>query len=194
MSLFKLRNNSDTADSLAAYLPNDRLFSAKKIEGTNLRSFLKGLSWEFMKTQALLSELPDEYLPDTTTKLISEWESMLGIPDECFKANGDVNERRRDILIKLASLGAQTGADFEEIAGLFGLSASVTPGLDSGEVFGGGDTEARFTIVVDVMAEVVDGFPYSYPLPFVSTSTALMECVLNKIKPANCNVLVREAP
>lgn len=194
MSLFKLRSNSDTASSIAAYLPNDRLFAAKNVEGTNLRALLKGMAWEFMKVQSLLNELPDEYLPDTTTKLIAEWESALGIPDGCFKATGDNDERRRDILIKLAALGAQTGLDFEGVADLFGLVTTVTPGLDSVEVFGGGDSEARFTIVIDVTAEVVDGFEYSFPLPFISSTTQLMECVLNKIKPANCNILVREVP
>lgn len=194
MALFKKRTNDEMADSLAGYLPNDRLFAAKRISGTNLRKLIKGLAWEYIRANELIEEYANEIMPDTTVKFISEWESAVGIPDGCFKTNGSLDERRRNVLVKLAALGAQTGLDFVAVADLFDVTVTITPGIDSGEVFGGGDTEARFTIVVDAVGGGDSGFPYPFPIPFVSSVISLVECVFNTIKPANTNVLFREAP
>ena len=182
------------ANYIARYLPNDKTFAAKNIEETNLRLLLRGMACEFIKADEQLKLYSDEVIPDATIKLLAEWEQAVGIPDECFSGTGGLDERRNDVLVKLVALGAQTANDFESIGAAFGVTVTATPGLDSGETFTGGDSEARHTLVLDVAAEGSGGFPYPFPLPFVSSTINLLECLFNKIKPATCNILIREVP
>lgn len=180
-------------DSLARYLPNDELFSAKYIKGSNLRSLLSGLSRRIIQGDQFIFELLDEYIPDNTVQFLDEWEVVLGIPDDCFSGTGTTLARRTAILVKLASLGVQTSDDFVALAAIFGLSVNVYPGLD---VFNdpslapglvvATERRARYTIVVTYNLDAGAAFPYVYPIPFGSDAIIVLECLFNKIKPANC--------
>lgn len=174
-------------NALASYLPNGKLWAAKFIEGSNMRSLLKGLSIEVLNAEAFLTDLQNDFLPDTTEQFIDEWEKALGIPDDCFSGNGSPDIRRRDILIKLASLGVQTKQDFISLAQLFGITVNVLGGIESGETFST-PKEARFTIVVTFQVDAANEFPLTFPFPFGDEVIALVECLFRKLKPSNCNV------
>lgn len=189
MSLFERRNADEYADSLAAYLPGGPLFASRNIEDSNFRKLLKGMAGELFNANGFLREYSCEILPDQTEKFILEWESAVGIPDNCFSGTGTNDTRRTAILTKLASLGVQTKDDFESVASVFGVEAEVIAGIDSGITFGS-DKEARFTIVINL--DVPESFTYTFPLPFGDDVIALLECIFNKLKPANCQVLFQE--
>ena len=172
--------------ALAAYLPDGRTFEAKGISGSNVRQLLEGMSAELKRSQEYINTLNQEFIPDQTVLFLDEWERALGIPDSCFSGSGSSDERRRDILTKLASLGVQTIEDFENVAAIFGVSATVQAGIDSSVVFNS-LRDARYTIVVSVSS--IEGFPYTFPLLFGSSTVALLECIFNKLKPDNCQVL-----
>lgn len=180
------RTLEDNINALADYLPNGRTFEAKGISGSNFRQLLTGLSGELFNAQGYIKTLNDEFIPDLTNLFLGEWEQALGIPDSCFSGTGTNNERRRDILTKLAALGVQTVDDFEAVALIFGVTATVLPGIDSGVVFSS-TAEARYTIVINLT--LPERFTYTFPITFGDSTTALLECIFNKLKPDNCQIL-----
>ena len=90
-------DRADHADVLADFLPNGPLFEAKKISGSSFRLLLQGFAGELFTAEGYIKTFDEEYSPLTTVLLIEEWESALGIPDSCFKASGDTDERRTHI-------------------------------------------------------------------------------------------------
>lgn len=186
MGLFNRRDIEQYTDSLADYLPGGILFASKSVKNSNFRKLLRGMSGELFRANGLLKTYNDEILPDQTVKFIEEWESALGIPDDCFKVTGTLNERRTQVLTKLASLGVQTIADFENVAAIFGIPATVLAGSESGITFAS-NRVARFTIVINIT--LPERFPYTFPFTFGDGTTVLLECLFNKLKPANCKLL-----
>lgn len=125
-------NETEMLQSLAAYLPGGELFQAAFIPGSNFNTLLAGLSGELLRAENYLFLYNSEFIPDETTVFIEEWESAVGIPDDCFTTTAtETNEvRRRNILVKLASLGVQTVGDFENLAVLLGFpDVIVLPGM-----------------------------------------------------------------
>ena len=107
-NLIERNTQSSMVRSMAAYLPGGELFSAATIPGTNFNGLLLGISGELLRSENFLFLYNSEFIPDETTVFIEEWESALGIPDDCFSGTGTNDERRLDILTKLAALGVQT--------------------------------------------------------------------------------------
>lgn len=115
----------EQADILADYLPNDVLFAAKKIEGTELRKFLKGCAHIYKKAHDVINEVGDQYDIQKTTDFIEEWEAAVGIPDECFDTSGTLADRRKQILFKIAGFNVQTEQDFIDLGAAFGLTVTI---------------------------------------------------------------------
>lgn len=177
------------ADTLADFLPNGPLFEAKKISDSNFRKLLRGLAGELFTAEGYIKTFDEEYSPLTTVLFIEEWERALGIPDCCFKAIGDIDERRSHVLTKLASLGIQTVEDFIALGDIFGKIITVEA-LD--EMASPPITvkypDARYTIVVSG-AGLISGFP-EYDVPFTpGSSESVLECLFNRLKPGNCKII-----
>ena len=177
------------ADSLADFLPNGALFEAKKISDSNFRKLLRGFAGELFTTEGYIKTFDEEYSPLTTTLFIEEWERALGIPDSCFQAVGTTDERRTQILTKLASLGLQTVSDFVDLGLIFGITVTVEA-LDEmvSPPIPVTFPDARFILVV-TGAGLVSGLP-PYDVPFTpGSSESTLECLYNKLKPSNCKLI-----
>jgi len=203
-----LRNVRTEVGILERYMPIGRIFDALRTSETNANSLLVGLASEFMRGKIEIDTFRREILPDQTIAFLSEWESALGLPDECFQITDSTSDdtRRQYILIKLASLGIQSADDFVYLASLFGITVRVNSGIahmPTGE--GGYETalptlvatfgtvkEARNTIVVVVVLPAEEFFEYSYPIPFTSTDRATLQCLFTKLKPAFCAIRFEE--
>lgn len=196
-------------NALAAYLPTGRVWAAKNLAGTVTRGLLEGLSGELLRSTALVEEFRQEILPDETTLFVDEWERAVGIPDDCFTGEGTLEERRNDVLAKLASLGIQTAEDMRQLALLiYGIELTIRnpqrdennifpytfnptgesdPLNDGGDfVFGLSDREARFQIIIEYAnLPTAVLFPYTFPIPFLTREVAIIECLFQKLRPAN---------
>ena len=199
MALFERRDLEQYTDSLADYLPGGILFASKSVQNSNFRKLLRGMSGELFRANGLLKEYNDQIIPDQTTKFIEEWESALGIPDDCFNARGTLTERRRDILTKLAALGVQTNADFVALGLVFGVTLTVRSGSVNGTfpmvfpvILFDSTKQARFTIIVTFTLTAANQFPLIFPFIFGSSEIAILECLFEKLKPANCNVIFEQ--
>ena len=190
----KQHTKEEHTNALAQYLPNGRLFEAKNINDSNFRQLLRGLAGELFTAEGYLVTLEQEYFPDTTVLFIEEWEQALGIPDSCFSGTGDLDERRRDIVVKLASLGVQTVNDFVNLADTFGKTITITYPAESPyppydiPYTPVGFPEARFIMIVSGENIVTAVPPYDIPL-FLSTGETVLECLFNKLIPSNTKVI-----
>ena len=198
--LITQHSKSKHADALADYLPGGRLFESARVSDSNFRKLLLGLAGELFTAEGYLKTIANEYDINTTSLFIDEWEAALGVPDLCFSGTGTLDDRRRDVLIKLASLGVQTVDDFEALGDILGVSVTVGPGIDFSTVFPmtfpaiffNTGKEARFTIIVDFTVEAANEFPLTFPFTFGSSDIAILECLFNKLKPANCDIIFRQ--
>jgi len=196
MNIFERRNLREYTDSLAAYMPSGELFRKRYIQGSNFRKLLTGLANEMYRSNGYLMEYVDQILPDQTEKFIDEWESVVGIPDGCLNGTGTNEERRSAVLVKLFALGIQTTDDFVTLAALFGITVDVyagkdvldTPSLAPNVVFDG-EHDARFTIVVTYDLSPSATFTYTFPILFGNNEVVVLECLFNRVKPANCTVI-----
>lgn len=82
VKLFTKHTKEEHADALAAYLPNDRNYAAKGIDGTKLRQLLIGLSGQPKTAEEFIILVWNELDPTATTLFIDDWEKAVGIPDE----------------------------------------------------------------------------------------------------------------
>jgi len=186
--------------SLAAYMPDGDLFEAKNISDSNFRQLLRGFAGELFTAQGYLITLEDEYFPDATNLFLDEWEQALGIPDECLSGSGTNDERRRDILVKLAALGVQTKEDFISLAEIFGVTITILTGDEAGSftmsfplIFFNTPSDSRYTIIVNFPLPTGGFFIYNFPINFGDATQSILRCLFRRLKPANCQVIFRSA-
>jgi len=193
-----VRTKEEQATSLANYLPGGRVFQQKIVAGSNLRNFLKGLSSELLLVDGYLRTYEEETKPDNTVLLLDEWESAVGIPDDCFFGTGSIAERRTHVLVKLASLGVQTEQDFIDLAALFGITVTVGPALGFATfpytfpMLFLTPTESRFTILITFTVIITNEFPLTFPIVFGDPIIGIVQCLFTKLKPANCDIIFVE--
>ncbi len=187
------------ATALADYMPDGPLFEAKNISDSNFRKLLLGFSGELFTAEGYLKTFEQEYNPLNTVLFIEEWERAVGIPDDCFIVASTIDERRQNILTKLAALGIQTEQDFIDLAALLGITVTISQPSE-GDLLPPYDIPytlasfpgARFVIVVTGV-DLVSGFPpYSIPLDLESGET-ILECLFNKVRPDNCSVIFKNS-
>lgn len=180
----------DQVQGIANLLPNDRPFYAKNISGTNLRKLLQGLAYEIWRVERQIETISLEHDINFTVSLISEWESALGIPDDCFSNTGTIEERRKNVITKLRARGVATKEDFIALAFYLGYSIEI---IDSADVayppydvpfFPVSLPQGRF--VWYIKGYNIAPFVPPYDVPFIPNNIeSIISCFFQKLKPAN---------
>lgn len=182
---FYPKSEKENVKSFADLLPiNKELWISGRIPGSNLYILLASLSKELARFQALEYQLASQYIPNATDSFIEYWEHMLGIPDTCFKTDVPDDERRANILIKLAYLTLQTAEDYELLGAMLGLNVQVLPNIPNDP----------FIWTINVNSNDPNTFPFTFPMIFSENKTALFQCLVNKQKPAHTQVLFQFEP
>lgn len=76
------------------------------------------------------TDLINEADPRTSFELLTDWEALVGLPDDCQTSLGvTVAQRRLDIIRKLTSRGGQSRQFFIDLAAAFGYTVTVTQAL-----------------------------------------------------------------
>lgn len=198
LNLFPDKTQGQRLKTLSDYLPNGELFSAKDEEGTTLYGLLSGLAREIARVDNKMNEIACEHDPRTTTLLIEQWESALGIPDGCFNADGPIEERRQHVVTKLG-LAVSTAESFTALAAEFGYTIEINGGARFGAfpmefpvIFFPTGKHARFTMIVDLDADLNPSlFPLTFPFTFGPKQSNIIECLFTKLKPANVDIIFR---
>lgn len=198
MPLLKELTREQETDVLAQYLPNGTLFCEKNNPDSNIRKILFGLSAIWLDQRKTANRLFDEYNPEFTTDFINEWENFVGIPDECFNNTGTLEERRQNILLKLAGTNATTARQFENIASILGFTIIVKSGVDESTlpqtlpfILIDGDL-APYVIVIDTIDEPPPSLlPQTLPFTLGVGPLEILRCLFDKLKPANTLVIFK---
>ena len=181
---FTPKDLNKIADSFARLMPTGNYWSGGYVEDTNFRLFLKGIGKEMTRFQQMVQAVAQEYIPNLTTSAIDEWEQFLGIPDDCFfiTSNTTPDERRRNIIIKLAYMNLQTDADYKALAAQFGLIILLEP-------------QGGFVLKIIILNAFIPGFPYTFTFTFGgSTPVEIFECIVTKQKAAHVQVIFETPP
>lgn len=196
--MLKERTQIQQADILAQYLRDDPLHEARSKDGSTLRKILIGLASEWLNFRNKINEVSNEYDPTTTTKLIEEWEGFVGIPDTCIPIASTIEQRRLNILLKLAGINATTEKQFKNIALILGYNIQVSNGVATSTFpltlpfLLISEASAPFTIVITLPASLQPaGFPLTLPFTLTAQQPEIFNCLFNKLKPANTQLFFR---
>ena len=197
--LFGPHTKEEQAQSLANYLPNGKVFKAKNQKGTTLKNLIFGLGIELFRNENKQNEIICEHFPEDTELLLSEWESALGIPDECFPIAETAQERRDNIVTKLTALGVATKEGFEALALELGFEVRVDGGgrwgvfpMEFPAILFNNPSDARFTMVVDFLTPIdLNVFNFTFPVVFGDNVNNVIICLFKKLAPANADVKFR---
>lgn len=179
----------EVQQSLVAYLPGGPLWESGFVPGTNLNAVMAGISGLLLDTEIFNQIYNSEFIPSAEgTSFLENWEQAVSIPDECFPgpAISSREDRRRHVLVKLASLGVQTADDFVQLASVFGITASVIPGVEAGIT---PEEVAIYTILVELPVPEEVSFPLVFPILFNNVNQSIIQCLFTKLKPENCQIL-----
>ncbi len=193
---FECHTQDEQATSLAQYLDNGKIFQAKTVIGTTLRKLLLGLALQFNRVEKKIKTISSQYDIFQTTDLLTEWESAVGIPDDCFTGKGTIAQRRVDVFIKLR-FGLLTEQDYIDLGKLLGTKVKLVrlgecqtfplpyplPFCSDGKV-------AKFTLIIQLDKSIEDClFPIPFPLCFRFSNKNEVECVFRKLSPANVRLI-----
>lgn len=196
--MLKKRTQPQQADILAQYLRDDNLHEAKNRDDSTLRKILLGLASEWLNFRDKINEVANEYNPQKTTALIQEWEEFVGIPDSCIPVASTIEQRRLNVLLKLAGINVTTEKQFKNVASILGYNIEVSNGVSTSTFpltlpfLLISEASAPFTIVITLPSSIKpSGFPLTFPFTLTSQQPAILDCLFNKLKPANTQLFFR---
>jgi len=188
-------NGQEYAEQLDALLPQGLAWPRES--DARMRDLTRGLAEEFARVDARGDDLLREVLPSTTIEMLSDWERVAGLPDACVPSGQTMQERRAALLSRLAGTGGQSIAFFIELAAYLGFTITIT----EFRPFRAGVSHAGDALYNDLWRHAwrVNG-PETTVIEFRAGLSAageplrkwgneLLECVLNRVKPAHTVLL-----
>ena len=196
--MLEIRTKEQQANILAQYLRDDVLHQAKNKDGSTLRKILIGLASGWLDFRDKINEVANEYNPKNTTALIEDWEEFVGIPDSCIQVASTIEQRRLNILLKIVGINATTEKQFKNIASILGYSIEVSNGVSTSTFpltlpfLLINEASAPFTIVITLpISAQISGFPLTLPFTLSEPEPVILNCLFNKLKPANTQLFFR---
>ena len=167
---------------------------------SNLSKLMNAYAEESCRLDERAIQLIREVDPSTTSELLTDWERLLGLPDECDTTEGQtLQERRERVLQVLTTRGGQNETFYKELAANFGFSVDVISAEDQPPFLAGsraGDRLTngnwRYAFVINAPAEFLVRFRAGQSTagdPLVKVGNDTLQCLMEKYKPAHTIVL-----
>lgn len=190
MIKFSAPSQAEATRQLASTIPDGRAWQAKNLAGTSMYAVVSACAAEFREIQIQIETLAREFDINLTDQLLPDWETSVGLPEECTGQLTSLADRRKAVILRLRKVAFVTKADYEQLAfDLTGLSVTVTPGaeielfpLDFPIRLSSGNSYFKLYVTFN---DSIGGFPYLFPINFVSTGDNIIRCVFEQIAPAN---------
>lgn len=201
MSCWYLEPLQRSLDLLQRHLPLGMAWESFRLAGKTAYKLLSAISESYEDAWEALCALPTEIDPRTTTDLIVEWETAVGLPDPCLPVATTLEERRAWVMWRLDKRRWSTAADWHELAALFGLVIRITPGWLVQKpslypscypiYYRNFPLLGRFRVYIDVEDGCgEEGYAYSYPAVYgTGDRCAALKCLIERVKPANVVVI-----
>ena len=113
---YKPITDDQQARLLSQSMPQGLVWDSKGNPDSNLYKLLRSLATEINALEEKIYEMVTQWDINQTVDLISEWETAVGIPDECRNTAEDIATRRADVISKLKKVPVITIADYEALA------------------------------------------------------------------------------
>lgn len=177
------RTLEQQTNSLSSYMISGRIACAKNAVGSKLRQFFRGLSTEIGRVDDLINQIVQEHDINNTTDFIDEWESALGIPDDCFTQTTQlpIEQRRAQILAKIYMRRSFREDDYYVLRDLLAPGTPMIIEYLPGEFF-----TVRIHLPGSFCSAV---FPLPFPLPFGGCNNIPLICAFNKVKAAYSRII-----
>ncbi|ELQ7224701.1 YmfQ family protein [Escherichia coli] len=193
MSLY---SQNDYASALSALLPRGRAWP--RASDTVQAAVLRALGSSYQRSDNDADNLIKGAFPATATSMLSEWESTLGLPDDCAIGEiGGISDRQRSVVSKLISNGGLNRDYYIRVAAALGYTITITqfrPAMSGMSVCGdalNGD-EWPFTWRINAPETTIKytlaGSSYCSD-PLASWGNKQLECAINKIAPSHLNLI-----
>lgn len=184
---------ADYLSQLQALLPSGAAWSRSST--AVLTRLLGAWSAEFARVDGRSGTLLNEADPRYTAEMLSDWERCLGLPDTCTGPLSTVAERRAAVVARLTGIGGQSPAYYIALAASLGYSITVTEfrphtvdhDVDS-PIYGTDWAHAwQVNAALNTVRELtVDD---DVDMPLAAWGNQLLECAINRTKPAHSIVL-----
>jgi len=160
------------------------------------------LAWadELARVDGRAADLIEEADPRTTAELLADWERVAGLPDPCVEALAGTQttaQRRAALVAKLTTIGGRSAAYYIALAASLGYTITITefsPFQAGHSAAGDALSNDGWTFVWQVNAPEASIVEFaagrsSAGEPLRSWGNELLECVINRLKPAHTHVL-----
>ena len=117
------RTAADYQQLLMALLPSGDIWP-REGEST-LGLLLLALAEEMARVDARLADVLDEADPRTAWEMLLDWETALGLPDECYDDADTMAQRREAVIRKLTKRGSQSRAFYIALAAEQGYEIEI---------------------------------------------------------------------
>lgn len=157
---YKPISNDDQARLFGQCMPQGLAWNNKGDRDSNFYKLLKALATEVNALEEKIYELVTQWDVRITTDLILEWETAVGIPDECRSRAEDIATRRLDVISKLKKVPVITIADYVALA----EAITGETGWDIRPGFNDFPADPLYLFVLLVTAPVVFAGAFDYPI------------------------------
>lgn len=188
--------DTDYLRQLQALLPPGPAWP--KDDNALLTRLLSGLSEELARVDGRAWQIAEEADPRTVAELFADWERVAGLPDACAVAFGGtqtVAQRRAALVGRLAALGGQSPAYFIALAASIGYAITITEfrahTVEDDVNYALYDSAWNFAWQVNAALNTINEITVDMTVedPLAAWGNALLECVINRLKPAQTTVL-----
>lgn len=162
-------------------------------DGSNLIKLLSAFAEELKRAHDTANVLISESNPLTLNVTLASREKEAGLPDACVPLGSTAVERKNAVIAKWASRGGQSRQFLIDIAASFGFTTTITEfrpftaGSVAGDSLTNGDDWA-YTFQVNAPQDpTTSTFQSGISVagdPLRTTGNELLQCVINKNKPA----------
>lgn len=193
MSLYSV---DDYTAALQALKPPGRAWprNANSVQAAVLRA----LAQSFQRSDADAQRLLPGAFPATATIMLTEWESTLGLPDDCAISEiGGISDRQRAVVSKLISTGGLNRNYYIAVAAALGYTITISqfrPAMSGMSCCGdalNGD-EWPYTWRINAPETTINyalaGGSYCGD-PLASWGNKQLECTITKIAPSHLNII-----
>lgn len=201
-------------EAVRAHFPTGHAWIALVTPGKVMHGLVGAFAAAYEAAWRFLGELWRELDYRTTTQMLVEWETALGLPDPCLPTASTIAERRAWIAFRLNKTRWNTFEDWHALAAMFGLSVRITPGwvVQRPALFDAYFPKpfyqfpklGRFRVYIDLLDQEFGGFPYDgtslvehkFPIPFGGSSeyASQFRCMIERVCPANVLIIWNEFP
>lgn len=200
--------------TLLGHLPLGAAWLAWRIVGKTAYKLMTALAAVYDTMTEAMCKLTAEIDPRTTSELLPEWEAAVGLPDACLPTATQDYERRRLIMLRLSKRRWTTAQDWIDLAALFGISITITPGwrVQKPALYAACYPKrydlfpklGRFRVYIDITNVAFTGYTYGadadaatgYAITYGTTDPRLIAlyCIFDRIRPANVVIIWNENP